>query len=193
MNVADARLVAPRMLLLAWRKARGAPRSGLAGLQADGRPFVNFHDRFRNSLYLLVGQHGLHAVLGSVQAGFLSYQTFVDCTASCRIPFPSIASATSHSVRGTSTANETRQQTSVFCVGLGSTELPASYCGRGQDISRKAAACMVRVMREVTRQKKVATLKQSKAVTLMFDEKSPNLVLRYRCAQAAIPSAMEII
>ena len=54
-----------------------------------------------------------------------------------------------------------------------------------QDLSRKAASSMVKVMAEVLRLKKVAALAQSQFVTLTFDERKPHTVCKYRCPLSA--------
>lgn len=48
------------------------------------------------------------------------------------------------------------------------------------DVTRKAAASMVKILCESIRQKKLHVLRQSRSLCLIFDERSPHTVLRYR-------------
>lgn len=61
-----------------------------------------------------------------------------------------------------------------------------TFCELPQDVTKKAAAAMVKVFSEVLRKRKIQVLSQAESITLIFDERSPHMILRYRCDQAAL-------
>ena len=76
-------------------------------------------------------------------------------------------------------------QKPVSFTAMESFSLSESFLQHARaDISRRAAAAMVKVLAEVVRKHKVQALAEASCICLMMDERAPHYILRYRCDSA---------